>query len=203
MTTMLTWQADGRPGLEGARLLPASAGGGFRALSRMVLPTPEGDLTASFSVTVGDDGTLARLSLSSATAERERHLTANRTDDGFWMLDDGSGVTRREFAAVDVDVAFSPLFASLPIRRLDLHREAGVFEVPVVQVSLPDLDVALVTRRYRTVRTLTEDGTAVVACSAGADGPEVEIVVDEAGFVLSYPGVASRLAHAPASTVAG
>jgi hypothetical protein len=202
MTIMLTWQADGRPGLEGTRLLPASTGRGFRALGRMVLPSPEGDLTASYSVSVAEDGTLARLTLSSATAERERHFTANRTDDNCWLLDDGSGATRKEYEAVDVDVAFSPLFASLPIRRLALHRDAGDHEVPVVQVSLPDMDVQLVTRRYRTVRTVDEDGTAVVACSAGGGG-EVEIVVDADGFVISYPGVAARFAEAPASPVAG
>jgi hypothetical protein len=167
----------------------------------MVVPSPEVALTASYSVSVADDGTLARLTLSSATAERERHLTANRTDDGYWLLDDGSGATRKEYEAVDVDVAFSPLFASLPIRRLALHRDAGDHEVPVVQVSLPDMNVQLVTRRYRTVRTVGEDGTAVVACSAGT-ADEIEIVVDADGFVISYPGVAERFAHAPASAVA-
>ena len=126
VTTMLTWQAEDGTGLEGARLLLGS-GGGFRALSRMV----RAEFTASYRLVVADDGTLARLSVTCATAQRERHLTINRTDDGFWLLDTGSGGTRAEFdGAVDVDVAHSPLLNSLPIRRLhrvrmhEIHRAA-------------------------------------------------------------------------------
>ena len=45
--------------------------------------------TASYRLVVGDDGRVRRLSVTSATAGRERHLTLNRTGDGFWLLDTG------------------------------------------------------------------------------------------------------------------
>ncbi len=186
---MLTWQAEDGTGLEGTRLQLGS--GGFRALSRIVRT----DFTASYRLVVGDDGTLERLSLTSSTPERERHLTINRTDDGFWLLDTGSGSgggTRAEFGgAVDVDLAHSPVFNSLPIRRLGLHREAGEHTLPMVFVSLPDLKVELVQQTYRTVDVLGADGTATVGFRWADFAADITVDVD--GMVLAYPGVATRL----------
>jgi uncharacterized protein len=196
VTTMLTWQAEDGTGLEGARLLLGS-GGGFRALSRMV----RAEFTASYRLVVADDGTLERLSVTSATAQRERHLTINRTDDGFWLLDTGSGGTRAEFdGAVDVDLAYSPLLNSLPIRRLGLHRESAEHTLPMVFVSLPDLEVQLVEQRYRTVATLGTGDTAVVGFRW--DDVSADLTVDADGVVLSYPGLAARLAPATPSAAA-
>ena len=188
VTTMLTWQAEDGTGLEGTRLLLGS-GGGFRALSRIV----RAEFTASYRLVVADDGSVQRLSVTTATAARERHLTINRTDDGFWLLDTGSGGTREQFGgAVDVDLDHSPVFNALPIRRLGLHREAGEHTLEMVHVSLPDLRVELVEQTYRTVGTLGADGTAVVGFSW--DGFTADITVDADGMVLAYPGVATRLA---------
>lgn len=187
---MLTWQAEDGTGLEGVRLLLGS-GGGFRALSRMV----RAEFTASYRLVVGDDGTLERLSVTCATAQRERHLTINRTDDGFWLLDTGSGGTRAGFdGAVDVDLAYSPLLNSLPIRRLGLHRQAGEHTLPMVFVSLPDLEVRLVEQHYRTVEPLGADGTAVVGFRW--DDLSADLTVDADGVVLAYPGLATRLTPA-------
>jgi uncharacterized protein len=195
VTTMLTWQAEDGHGLEGTRLLLGT--GGFRALGRLVRAEPAGGFTASYRVVVGDDGTLARLSVTSATAERERHLTINRTDDGIWLLDTGTGTgsTRTDFAgAVDVDLAFSPMFNTLPIRRLGLHRNAGEHTVEMVHVSLPDLEVRAVEQTYRTVSVLDgEDGHALVGFRW--DDFAAELVVDADGVVASYPGRARRLSN--------
>lgn len=194
VTTMLTWQADDGTGLEGARLL-LGQGGGFRALSRLV----RADFTASYRLVVRDNGTVERLSVTSATAQRERHLTMNRTDDGFWLLDTGTGGTRTELnGALDVDVAFSPLLNSVPIRRLRLHREAGEHILPVAFVSLPELRVEPAEQTYRTLAPLGEDGTATVRFAAG--DVSADLVVDGDGLVQRYPGLATLLA--PAATTA-
>ena len=127
MTRLITWQADDGHGVEGTRLL--LHGGGWRALGRMVRAgTGPADpaFTASYRLVAGDDGRVHRLAVTSATAGRERHLTLNRTDDGFWLLDTGAGGRRSDFdGAVDIDLAFSPMFNTLPIRRLGLHRGPG------------------------------------------------------------------------------
>ncbi len=191
VTTMLTWQAEDGAGLEGVRLL-LGHGGGFRALSRMV----RADFTASYRLVVRDDGVVERLSVTAATAERERHLTMNRTDDGYWLLDTGNGGSRAEFGgAQDVDLEFSPLFNTLPIRRLGLHREAGDHTLPMLFVHLPDLRVELVQQRYRTVSPLGGDGTAAVGFAW--DDFATELVVDGDAIVQHYPGLARLLTPAP------
>jgi uncharacterized protein len=193
---MLTWRSEDGHGLEGVRMLPGH--GGFRALGRMVRVDPGGDFTASYRLVVGEEGKLERLSVTCATAERERHLTINRTDDGIWLLDTGagSGAVRDDCAgALDVDLAFSPMFNSIPIRRLGLHREAGEHELPVVFVSLPDLEVRVVDQTYRTRSVLAEaTGHAEVTFESGDF--TADIAVDADGVVTDYPGVARRLAPA-------
>lgn len=192
MTTMLTWQAEGRPGLEGVRVHFGPGPLGFRALGRIVRPDPSGDLTASYNLVVREDGTLLRLSVTAATMAAEKHLTIQRTDDGFWLLDDGSGSTRADFdGAVDLDLEFSPLFNSLPIRRLGLHREAGEVEVPMVFVSLPDLTVTTAVQEYRTVRVGAGDVPAQVGFTW--EDFSADLAVDVDGFVISYPGLAALL----------
>jgi hypothetical protein len=193
VTTMLTWQAEDGHGLEGTRMLRGN--GGFRALGRMVRVEPSGGFTASYRLVVGEDGSLARLSVTSATVERERHLTINRTDDGVWLLDTGTGTgaVRDDCAgAVDIDLAFSPMFNTIPIRRLGVHREAAEHTVPVAFVSLPELEVRVVEQTYRTGSVLDEgSGRAEVGFRWGDFA--ADLVVDADGVVESYPGLARRL----------
>ena len=193
---MLTWQAEDGHGLEGVRMIPGH--GGFRALGRMVRVEPDGGFTSSYRLVVGEDGTLSRLSVTSATAERERHLTINRTDDGVWLLDTGSGTgaVRDDCAgSVDVDLAFSPMFNTIPIRRLGLHRQAGEHTLPMVFVSLPDLEVRVVEQTYRTASVLDE-GTGHAEIGFRWGDFTADLVVDADGVVASYPGLARRLAPA-------
>ena len=194
MTTMLTWQADDGHGFEGTRL-HFGAGKAFRALGRLVRADPGAEYTASYRLVVRDDGTVERVSITSATATRERHLTLNRTDDGYWLLDTGSGGTRAEFGgAVDVDLSGSPLFNTLPIRRLGLHQQEGEHTIPMVYVSLPELEVTLVEQRYRTVST---DSTSPVV-EFSSDGFTAELQLDGDAVVTAYPGLATRYMPAPA-----
>jgi uncharacterized protein len=185
VTTMLTWQADDGHGLEGARV---SFAHGFRAQGRLVRP----DFTASYRLVVDDNGLLSRLSVTSDTAERERNLTMNRTGDGFWLLDTGGGGgTRTDLGgALDVDLEYSPLFNTLPIRRLGLHRQAGEHTLPMAFVRLPDLQVQATEQSYRTVSV--DDGGPSVVEFRWADFT-AELVVDDEGLVISYPGVGARL----------
>lgn len=192
---MLTWQAEDGHGLEGVRMIPGHGHGGFRALGRMVRVEPAGGFTSSYRLVVGEDGRVSRLSVTSAVAERERHLTINRTDDGVWLLDtgSGSGAVRDDCAgAVDVDLAYSPMFNTIPIRRLGLHREAGEHTLPMVYVSLPDLEVRVVEQTYRTVSVFdAAAGHAGIGFRSGDF--TADLAVDADGVVTSYPGLARRL----------
>jgi uncharacterized protein len=196
VTTMLTWQAEDGRSLESARLL-FGPGHTLRALSRLVRVDPGGDYTASFRLVVREDGTVGRLSVTSATAGKERHLTLNLTEDGSWLLDTGSGGARTDFqGAVDVDLAGSPVLNSLPIRRLGLHKQAGEHTIKVAYVDLPELEATLVEQRYRTV-SVDADG-AVVEFTQGDFTAEITVDVD--GLVIAYPGIANRISASPAAT---
>lgn len=190
---MFTWQGvDGRA-LESVRVLLGRTG--LRALGRSVRAPQDGvAFSASYRLVVDELGVLSRLSVTSATEQRERNLTLNRTEDGYWLLDTGTGPggSRSEYdGAVDVDLGFSPMFNALPIRRLGLHQERGDHEVAMVLVDLPSLEVREVRQRYRTVSTLDGSGRAVI--SFWSEGSEAELVVDADGMVVDYPKLAARL----------
>jgi hypothetical protein len=190
---MLTWQSHDGHGLEGARV-HFGTGKAFRALGRIVRAQPGGDWTASYRLVVNDDGDVERASFTTATAERERHLTLNRTEDGYWLLDTGTGGARSDFSgSIDIDLAGSVTFDALPIRRLDLHRAAGEHTLPVVHITLPELEASVVERTYR--GTTTDEGALIeLTTEAGI----AELRVDHDGFVIDHSVQAARDAPQPA-----
>jgi hypothetical protein len=191
VTSMFTWQGDDGRALETARVLLGQTG--LRALGRSVrasLGAPA--FSASYRLVVDEEGALSRLSITSASQERERNLTLNRTEDGYWLLDTGTGGSRAEFdGALDVDLHYSPLFNALPIRRLGLHRKHGDVEIPMVFVALPTLEVEVTTQRYCTRSTLDGEGRAVIGFQAGEF--TADLVVDTDGLVIEYPKLATRI----------
>ncbi|WP_253768134.1 putative glycolipid-binding domain-containing protein [Goodfellowiella coeruleoviolacea] len=200
--TMLTWQGVGASSLESVRLM--AGGDRLRASGRLIsggtgahrgaLGAEAGDTgqaySASFELSTDKAGRASRLLLRSTTAEDERQVAVSRTQDGLWLVDRGQGAERAEFdGALDVDVAGSVLFNGLPVRRLDLHRDAGDQELPVVRVSLPDLSVHLVRQRYRTVRVGENYSLIHFSCA----GHTADLTVDGDGMVLDFPGLARRV----------
>jgi uncharacterized protein len=190
---MVTWRAADGHGFEGARV-HFGTGKALRALGRIVRAEPGGAWTASYRLVVGEDGDVERASLTSATAEKERHLTLNRTELGFWILDTGAGGNRTDFeGAIDVDLATSALFNAIPIRRLGLPGQAGEHELPMVFVTLPELEPRVVHQTY-----VAQEGSRTVEFRW--DDFAADLTLDEDGVPVEYPGVASR--HDAAGTPA-
>ncbi len=130
-----------------------------------------------------------RLTVRTTRAQGEQHVTLTRSEEGIWLVDHGQSAARTNFGgALDVDLAFSPLFTPLPVRRLGLHRGPGRHDLPVVFVALPSLEVCRVSQIYRTASL--GDPARV---SISSDSWEVELTVDTDGLVLEYPGLASRV----------
>ena len=82
------------------------------------------------------------------------------------------------------DVGFSPLFNSLPVLRDGLLERGPARDYVMRWVDVPSLEVSRSNQRYeplgdRRVRFASGDFAA-------------DIVFDEAGFVLDYPGIATR-----------
>jgi hypothetical protein len=189
VTKMLTWASVDRLRLEGARVV--LGGRGLRATGSVVSAAQDGieAYTASYSLTTDEAGVVQRLTVRIARAVGEQHVTLTRSEEGIWLVDHGQGAARTNFGgALDVDLAFSPLFNALPVRRLGLHRGAALHDLPVVFVALPSLEVCRVSQTYRTASL--GDPTVV---SISSDTYEVELTVDTDGLVLEYPGLASRV----------
>ncbi|SHE70125.1 putative glycolipid-binding domain-containing protein [Streptoalloteichus hindustanus] len=191
---LATWQGAETPRLESARLV-LNGTGRLRAAGRAVAAAGEtAAYSAYYELLVDETGATRRLLVGTTTEDDERHLSLSRGDDGFWLVDRRNGdVERAAFAgASDVDVRDSVLFNTLPVRRLDLHREPGEFSFPVVWVSLPDLSVSLVRQTYRTVSVVGQGTTGAVVHFASGSFTS-EIVFDADGVVVDYPGVARRV----------
>lgn len=188
-TKMLTWSGPGGLRLEGVRVVLAERG--LRATGSVVSAAQHSveAYTASYSLTTDEAGVVQRLTVRIARAVGEQHVALTRSEEGIWLVDHGQGAARTNFGgALDVDLAFSPLFNTLPVRRLDLHRCTALHDLPVVFVALPSLEVCLVSQTYRTASL--GDPAAISISSAGW---EVELTVDADGLVLEYPGLASRV----------
>ncbi|HWR49401.1 MAG TPA: putative glycolipid-binding domain-containing protein [Pseudonocardiaceae bacterium] len=188
-TKMLAWAGVDCLRLEAARVVLGERG--LRAIGSLVNAQQEGGeaYSASYSLATDETGVVQRLTVRTARAMGEQHVNLTRSEEGVWLVDHGQGAARTQFGgALDVDLAFSPLFNALPIRRLGLHRGAAVHDLPVVFVALPSLEVCRVSQTYRTV-SLDEPA----AVSISSDSWEVELAVDADGLVLEYPGLARRV----------
>jgi hypothetical protein len=187
---ILTWQGEGTPHLESVRLL--AAGNRLKASGRMITAAT-GDTDAystSFEMSTDEAGTFSRLGLRVTTAEEERQISINRTEDGLWLVDRGEGAERSAFGgAFEVDVQNAVTFNAFPIRRLNLHREPGSHTMPRVYLSLPDLSIRVAEQTYTTVST-SDDGAVVTFTSGDVTA---DLTVDDAGFVVDYPGLARRV----------
>jgi hypothetical protein len=91
----------------------------------------------------------------------------------------------RLMPAVDVDLAYSPLTNTLPIRRLNLLGKVGfTTTIAVAWVLVPSLEV---TAGEQTYTVLAEDQIRYSSGSFTAD-----LTVDASGYVVHYPGLADR-----------
>ena len=185
--TILTWRAHDVPRMESVRV--QLSGDRIKAYGRIVAAaTPSHPaFSASYDLVTDEVGATRRLSLTVTLAERERQLSIARDEESMWLVQDHSGQTSRSAfdGALDVDVIFSPFFNALPVRRTGVYRGDGdSVTLPVVYVRVPDLSVDVATISY----------------SPGSDGiklhspvADTTITVDNDGFILDYPGLATRI----------
>jgi hypothetical protein len=185
---MLTWAGVDCLRLETARVVLGERG--LRASGSLV-SAPQPDIeaySASYSLATDEAGVVQRLTVRTTRVHGEQHVHVTRSEEGIWLVDHGHGAARSSFdGALDADLAFSPLFNTLPVRRLGLHRTPATHALPMVFVTLPGLEVCQVPQTYRTISL---GDPAVVGLSS--DSIEVELSVDADGLVLDYPGLARR-----------
>jgi hypothetical protein len=94
--------------------------------------------------------------------------------------------------ALDVDLGLSPLLNTPPVLRHGLLR-GGSVDLVMAWVSVPELTVHRSPQRYTFVRALDGGQSLVRFESLAQDGFKADITYDAEGFVLDYPGIATRI----------
>jgi hypothetical protein len=93
--------------------------------------------------------------------------------------------------ALDCDLALSPLTNTMPVLRHDLLHGAGSVELLMAWISVPDLSVIPSGQRYTFVST--DELITVVRYESSSRDFTAEIVFDEDGLVVEYPGIGRRI----------
>jgi hypothetical protein len=158
---------------------------------RYELYTDDAWATARFDVSAEGAGFLRTVRLERAagrwrvTASEQGNLDATLVAAGRPRAGlPGAEDPTRLSAALDVDLAYSPLTNTLPVRRLAL-RPGAEHAVEVAWVLLPSLEVVSSTQTYAGL-----DGGRVRFTSGSFTA---DIDLDPEGYVTHYPGLAERV----------
>jgi uncharacterized protein len=189
----------------GAEQAMVSDGVGLRAKGTMVAATPvpytcryefytdDSWATVRCEVSTEGAGFLRSVRLERAagrwrvTATEQGNLDATMRAAGHPRPEQpGSDDPGKLYAALDVDLGFSPLTNTLPIRRLGLlDRPEGTSRtVEVAWILVPSLEVLDSTQTYQVV------GDHRLRFTSGSFAADLD--VDEQGYVTRYPGLAER-----------
>ncbi|MBU3685478.1 MAG: hypothetical protein EBU54_00045 [Mycobacteriaceae bacterium] len=186
---ILTWRSHDVTRFESTRI--HLSGNRIKALGRIVAAATATHpaFSASYDLVTDDAGATRRLSLDVCLAGRDRQMSIARDEENMWLVTDHRGESRDAYGgALDVDVALSPFFNALPIRRTLLHQRADAVDLPVLYVYLPELTVAEETISY--VSPGPDGGEGIDLNSPVA---KTTVTVDDEGFIVDYPGLAERI----------
>lgn len=186
---VLTWRSQSATQMESTRVQLVR--NRIKAHGRIVAAaTPNRPaFSASYDLVTDDTGATKRLSINVTLPERERQLSIARDEENMWLVTGHEGNSRNAYnGAVDVDMALSPFFNALPIRRLGLHQRPDSVNLPVVYVYLPELTVTATTISYS-----SPDPGSGAGIELHSPVAETTVTVDDDGFILDYPGLAERI----------
>ncbi|WP_124711393.1 putative glycolipid-binding domain-containing protein [Gordonia insulae] len=182
---MITWRGEGADRLEQVRL--HVTGSRIKAYGRIIAAaTNEHEaFSASYELVTNDSGVTKRLSVHLVRASGETQLGITRDGENNWLVQTSEGTNRSDFnGAEDVDLALSPMFNALPIRRHGLQRGGDEIDVPVAYLYLPAGTVEPATLHY----TPGPDSIGVISPIVTST-----LTVDDEGFVVDYAGLATRV----------
>jgi hypothetical protein len=105
------------------------------------------------------------------------------------LLPPPAGEMNELSGSLDCDLALSPLTNTMPVLRHDLLHGGGPVDFLMAWISVPDLSVIASRQRYTFVRA--DELISVVRYESGNFA--ADIVLDEDGLVLEYPGLGHRI----------
>jgi len=130
----------------------------------------------------------ARVWGGAAGGEPELRLEID-SDGGRWHVN--GSVAPGLDGCVDVDLESSACTNAIPVHRLALGVGQSA-DAPAVYVRALDLDVARLAQEY--TRAGDDDGHRTYDYRSPAFDFECRLVYDDAGLLLEYPGIATRVA---------
>lgn len=178
----LTWQPASGRGFERAEVTLGPEG--LVAVGHVIGHDPD-----PFEVTYHietDSGWRTRF-VSVVEAQTGASVELRVSADGTWTDCEGR-ILHHLAAAVDVDISATPLSNTLPVRRLALEVGESA-DIVTAYVEVPGLRVVADPQRY--TRLLP----AVYRYESLDSDFQRDVVVDEDGFVLDYPGLFTRVAE--------
>ncbi|MFE9675209.1 putative glycolipid-binding domain-containing protein [Streptomyces sp. NPDC006259] len=183
---VLTWDVSAGRGYETA--WAELDGDVLRARGRAVATLPE-PYWISYELETSADCVTRRLRVTAETAARSRSLDLRHDGRGGWTAD-GERLPAFD-GALDCDLGRSPLTNTMPVLRHRLHRVAGERRLLMAWVSVPDLTVRPSRQTYTHLARTPGGGGRVRFASATFRS---DLDFDADGFVVDYPGLATRVA---------
>ena len=143
--------------------------------------------TAQYEIAVGEDWACRSAHVLAITKTGSRSRTLQTDGRGSWRVD-GRPAPLLE-GCLDVDLEASAMTNTLPIHRLQLAVGAKR-SVPAAYVRATTLEIERLEQSYE--RLTGTAGASAFRYDAPAFRFRCELVVDSAGLVLDYPGIATR-----------
>ncbi|HMS77865.1 MAG: putative glycolipid-binding domain-containing protein [Gordonia sp.] len=188
---MVTWRGLDAVRLEQVRVY--ASGARIKAYGRIIAAANDEHeaFSASYELITNDEGVTKRFSVHLVRASGESQLAINRDGEHNWLVQTADGTIRSDFnGAEDIDMALSPMFNALPIRRYAFRAGRRVpagehAQVPVVYLYLPEARVEAATMNY----------TKLKGNQVAIEGPLASSTIsfDENGFVIDYEGLSERV----------
>jgi hypothetical protein len=162
-----------------------------------------GAYALDWRLTTGPGFATRRLSVRLRGDDGERRLELTRPDDGAWAAtrhaagrDEALDLAGLGLGpgALDCDLALCPFTNTLPILRHGLGAGDGrTHDLVMAWVSVPDLSVHASPQAYTALAGPAGGAGATARVGFASEGFTATLVVDEHGFVVDYPGIATRL----------
>lgn len=147
----------------------------------------DGTWFVEYSITVAADWHTRTARVTGRSLSGRREVVLESTGIGHWQVD--GKPAQRLNGCLDVDLESSALTNALPIHRMDPPVGTRV-ATPAVYVRAGDLSVHRLEQQYQ--RTADVNGHYRFEYLAPAFDFTSQLIYDEAGLVLEYPGIATR-----------
>jgi hypothetical protein len=178
---------DARHGFEVVAL--GRADGGFRFVGQTTAVEAEDAWAVRYAIEVDGSWTTRRAQVTGVSPSGAHDLTVEADGAGAWRVN--AEPAPHLDGCPDLDLESSAFTNALPVHRLglDVGEEAGA---PAAWVRALDLSIERLEQHY--TRLEDDGGRQRFRYVAPAFDFEAELVYDESGLVIEYPGIASRAA---------